>query len=291
MPSSPGSLGALGPFVAQQSEIRFRNIERALRDAIQKPGDPDAIHDLRVAIRRAVECLRTFAQFFDSGRSTFFRKRIKKLAKRCGAVRNCDIARDVLKEIGMGRSKAAAGLRKRRRETQKDLTRALKRLQNGNPLPKHPIVQEGQPGMWDASRDVVTNASAILPKLFADLLKAGQKATAPNAHYDTLHGFRLLAKRFRYTLELFQPVYGPELKKRLALLGELQTKLGGINDCVTAQNLVTGHAKTCHAIEILLRQRKEDLKQFFKRKLGSASQASWRAWLRNPRHGQSATSL
>lgn len=283
MASSPGTLGALGPFVARQTEGRFANLDKALRTAIQKPKDADAIHDLRVAIRRAVECLRTFEQFFDAKEAKFVKKRIKKLADRCGAVRNCDIALDLLKEVQLHKSKAAASLRTRRRETQKDLTRTLQQLRNGNPLPPHPPVQEGGAGMWDATKDVSSNAAHILPRLFSDLLKAGRKATAPRAHHDTLHGFRLLTKRFRYTLELFQPAYGAEIKKGLTLLSDLQTMLGGINDCVTARELIKGHARAERAVQQLLTRRKSELRAFRRLRLGSGPEAQWKSWLRSPR--------
>jgi CHAD domain-containing protein len=52
------------------------------------------------------------------------------------------------------------------------------------------------------------------------------------------HKFRLKTKRFRYTLELFEPCYGPGLEERLKLLRHIQDLLGEINDCATTQKLV-----------------------------------------------------
>jgi CHAD domain-containing protein len=52
------------------------------------------------------------------------------------------------------------------------------------------------------------------------------------------HKFRLETKRFRYTLELFQPCYGPGLEERLKWLRNMQDLLGEINDCATTQKLL-----------------------------------------------------
>jgi len=55
-----------------------------------------------------------------------------------------------------------------------------------------------------------------------------------------LHRFRLLTKRFRYTLELFRPCYGPVLYRRIEALKTLQQYLGEISDCRTTREMLAG---------------------------------------------------
>ncbi len=76
-----------------------------------------------------------------------------------------------------------------------------------------------------------------LTKLLSKFYAAGRDVLS---HEDpkTLHQFRLRGKRVRYTLELFRPLYGPELDELLRELKHAQTALGEINDCSSARGLV-----------------------------------------------------
>ena len=58
-------------------------------------------------------------------------------------------------------------------------------------------------------------------------------------HSRRLHRLRLATKRLRYTLELFRPCYGPGLEARLEELRKVQQRLGELNDCVAAWNLLS----------------------------------------------------
>ena len=94
-----------------------------------------------------------------------------------------------------------------------------------------------QARLWDGSSGAVENAKRALPRLATRFFRKGRKLVAENASYEQLHAFRLEAKRFRYTLELFRPLYGPGLERRLAALRQLQQYLGEINDCVVTRAL------------------------------------------------------
>jgi CHAD domain-containing protein len=91
--------------------------------------------------------------------------------------------------------------------------------------------------LWDGSAGAAENAKKALPRLATRFFRKGRKLVAENASYEQLHAFRLEAKRFRYTLELFRPLYGPGLERRLAALRQLQQYLGEINDCVVTRTL------------------------------------------------------
>ena len=65
-----------------------------------RSGTPDAVHDLRVAIRRLSRCLRMFAQFYPGYGWIRMRRRLKDLLDACGAVRDRDLALAVLAKAG-----------------------------------------------------------------------------------------------------------------------------------------------------------------------------------------------
>ncbi len=81
------------------------NVNRTARVA-----DPDAIHDLRVSIRRLSECLRLFGEFFPRGKARKIRRVLAALMELAAEVRNRDITHELLKSV---RSRACAALRKK----------------------------------------------------------------------------------------------------------------------------------------------------------------------------------
>jgi CHAD domain-containing protein len=88
-------------------------------------------------------------------------------------------------------------------------------------------------------------AQQLLPRLAERFFARGRRAARPDATAGDLHCFRLAAKHFRYTLELFRPVYGPGLDRRMAAVRRIQQILGEANDCATARDLVlAGGEKT-----------------------------------------------
>ena len=82
-------------FAHQQTLILLRRFSlQVTRTA--RTGDPEAIHHLRVSIRRLSRCLRVFAQFYPGRGWKKFRRRLKELMDACGRVRDLDIALAVL---------------------------------------------------------------------------------------------------------------------------------------------------------------------------------------------------
>src|SRR5271165_3769366 len=63
--------------------------------------DADAVHDLRVSIRRLRECLRTFADLYPAAQRKKIRKELRRLMKCAEQVRSADIALDLLQGAGL----------------------------------------------------------------------------------------------------------------------------------------------------------------------------------------------
>lgn len=88
-----------------------------------------------------------------------------------------------------------------------------------------------KPIAWNATAGASENAVVHLPGLARRYFRNGRALFRRPPSPRDLHQFRLQTKRFRYTLELFQPCYGPGLDQRLEKLREVQNRLGEINDC------------------------------------------------------------
>jgi CHAD domain-containing protein len=85
-------------------------------------ADADAVHDLRVAIRRLSRGLRSFAQFFPGKAWKRIRKRLSGLMDITAAVRDNDIALELLEKAGLSkRARVALAVQTRRREAEVNL--------------------------------------------------------------------------------------------------------------------------------------------------------------------------
>jgi CHAD domain-containing protein len=87
-------------FVRLQTRILLRCLAiQVTRTA--RTGSADAIHDLRVAIRRFSRSLRVFAQFYPERSWKPVRRRLAELKDACGGVRDRDIAIGLLQQAGV----------------------------------------------------------------------------------------------------------------------------------------------------------------------------------------------
>jgi CHAD domain-containing protein len=97
-------------------------------DRAARTGDADAIHDLRVAIRRLSRCLRMFAQFYPGKAWKKIRRRMALVMQPCGSVRDRDIAIGLLREAGVpAASPLVRQLDRERRAAGRELRRQLLR--------------------------------------------------------------------------------------------------------------------------------------------------------------------
>ncbi|HEY4361549.1 MAG TPA: CHAD domain-containing protein [Bryobacteraceae bacterium] len=211
--------------MSMETQDRLKVLAVSLRRARQHPHNAEAIHKLRVAIRRFTQALRVFQDSFDPAHIRKIRRRLRKLMDLCGAARNCDIAVEVLEAAAVPADKPLQReLRRLRSRAEREL---VKRLSE-----KDSRVDTHHWRTWLKSPAAV-EAGTVLPKLARDFSKAGTAAVRAQATYSEIHQFRLLVKRYRYTLEILG---GPD--QLLGLLRRLQEHLGAINDCVTTAELL-----------------------------------------------------
>ncbi len=116
------------------------------------------------------------------------------------------------------------------------------------------------------AQSAAENARVVLPKMARKYFEAGRQAIEGKRPPEELHGFRLETKRFRYTLELFRPLYGPNLDRYLKALRELQGTLGKVSDYQAIQRVLSKDPVLNKQIEHALKGKIKSLRQ------------SWRAF-------------
>ena len=268
-------------FVRLQTSERLKKLESELKNAFDLPEDPDAIHDLRVAIRRLNQTLRVFMAWLDARRVKKFRGRLKKLMERCGAVRNCDIAMEVLKAAEWQDEALSQGLEKERTHTHKRMCKTLRKWHHSHRAQRwrEKLADAGDEGL---SGDTAEIARGILPGMTEELFQAGSEAAQAGSTHHQMHRFRLMAKRVRYTLEAFDPVYGMATAEIMESLKGLQERLGAINDCAATLVMVARNRSASAAVSRLVRERELEFRTYWKRHFGPKVKGQWKAILGEP---------
>jgi CHAD domain-containing protein len=108
-------------YVILQTGVLLRRLAYQVNRAA-KSGDAESIHDLRVAIRRFSRCLRVFSQFYPGSSWKKIRHQLSGLMASAGAVRDVDIAMELLaSESKGGNRQLISKLKQRRRQANREL--------------------------------------------------------------------------------------------------------------------------------------------------------------------------
>jgi CHAD domain-containing protein len=209
-------------FARKPFRERLAALDDAIRALRKSPDQPDAVHKVRVSIRRTQQCLRLFKCFFDAKPAKKFRRRLRRLMDRCGEVRNWDIAKKELTSARRLSARLGAYIEQEREVASERLVRQLERWRgqrSARAWKKRIRIQHCE---WDSTAWVND---------IGGWFDAGDRAVDGNAQ--ELHRLRLLGKRLRYTLELLD-----DDSPHLDTLKRVQDELGAINDCATTQALI-----------------------------------------------------
>jgi CHAD domain-containing protein len=216
----------------------------------------DAVHDLRVCLRRLSEATR------NAPHTRKLRKCLRRIRRHAAAVRDRDITLRLLRHFHLPSGDPALYYL----QGQRDLAaQQLRRFLQRQRLPPIPL-EKGTP------HDVV-------PLIEAFFL-AGY--SADDAH--GLHALRIAAKRLRYALE-WQAAPGAE--KWLAGLRLIQRQLGDMHDALVAAELLESLPRFSPAARKLPSQfrtkaaaHQQAFANTWKRRFGKRTEQAWLTWAR-----------
>jgi triphosphatase len=222
-------------YVERQTRALLRSFTMRLNHAAET-GDADAIHDLRVAIRRLSRGLKVFAPFYADKSWKEIRSLLRRVMQLAGAVRDRDIAAGCLVEAGIaGQSGVLDRLNSERREANEKFLGEIRRWKEqgiARQWGAQLVISRGHTGSQVDLRKALPQEAAAY---FAQVRALLAEHPAPG----DLHQARLATKRFRYTLELFRTCYGTGLETRIAGLRKVQQLLGDVNDSVASRELLS----------------------------------------------------
>jgi CHAD domain-containing protein len=255
-----------------------------------RPHNPEAVHDLRVAIRRFSQTLRVFKPCFRGKEMRKVRRELKRIMDLAGEVRNCDVS---LKLLSKSQKSATATLRSKLEGRRRECERAFAGIL------RHWIDRKSAARWRAAVKDAITTstepfgrapiaktAQRILPGVAQEFFARGNQASTTKTPPAQLHRFRIASKKFRYTLELFASLYGPGMNSSLDKIRRAQALLGEINDCETVRSLVS-RWKSADGLMSWIRKRQrrkiDEFQRYWEGAFGSDREMrSWGAFLRRP---------
>lgn len=217
---------------------------------VRQGRDIEAVHRMRVASRRLRTALRLFEECWPPRRGKTWQREVRRVTRSLGEARDADVqilfvegelrrCRDAAFPRGLNR--LLLRLRQRRTDLQSRVVKRVARLAEGGVMDQMegdlaPLAGDlGKPSA--PSRTLGVRAEGLIQARLEELL-AYEPFVARPACAVELHRMRIAAKRLRYGLELFDPLYHGRLEATVAALKHIQDLLGLIHDCDVWQELL-----------------------------------------------------
>ena len=206
--------------------------------AFKSSRDVEYVHQLRVASRRALAAVRTFAPLLAARQSKWLSKQLKRIRRTAGAARNLDvlgrrIAEELPSEGGESRAALIAKIESCRDDAQPALRKIyVKMRRRGYAEKSRQIAKRARWREKGPEPSFAGAATACLQSVAEPFFAA---AMADTEHTQALHDFRIKAKHLRYSLEIFAAALDPDFRSTLyPAVEEIQTRLGEVNDQAAA---------------------------------------------------------
>lgn len=224
---------------------------------VRGEGDVDAIHDMRVATRRLRSALRIFGPFYRRSEVKPLRRGLRRVAAALGAVRDLDVMRLKCEayveahQDGENLRSIIDDLFRQRQAAYRALLDTLEGKAYAELLTEFSVfLSASDPVHEDEQAARVRDTAPRLIYTQYGTLRAYEDGLAA-ATPDTLHSLRIEAKRFRYLLEAFTEVLGPEVKQAINAAKALQDHLGELQDARVAVDALNAYlAQSDHRAEV-----------------------------------------
>jgi CHAD domain-containing protein len=230
-----------------------------LQTAARRVEAPDtdrveAVHELRVSIRRVRADLRIFANVFEPVWLEATIDQLRDLARVVGAVRDLDVVFQQLEALVDGlaesdRAAAARMLTRLRSECGAARRATLDALRD--PARMRAIAELGSIAARRAraaDADTVTMDDLVTATRHQwRRLRKSVRAAQAEPSAENLHDVRVRAKVLRYSLETLEPVLHRSARRQAKALVALQSHLGALQDAVVIERWLRGVLETGQA--------------------------------------------
>jgi len=251
---------ALSPDISRQ--VAFQLIARAClyQLAANQPamqgGDPEGVHQMRVALRRLRAAISLFSEMLASPQTAAVKAEFKWIARELGPVRELDVfIKRVLKPVSDGNPNGA-GVAVLARDLQKQRGNAFARALAAVESPRfRALVLDAaawiEAGEWTHQDNALVRAlreRPIAPAAAEELHRRWKRILKRGKDLETLgpqrrHKLRIQAKKLRYASEYFTETFpgkksARRCKRFVFSLEKLQDALGDLNDIAVHEDTI-----------------------------------------------------
>jgi CHAD domain-containing protein/transposase-like protein len=209
----------------------------------------EAVHDMRVATRRMRSAIRLFRPFFKANTIKPFEHALRDVARLLGEVRDLDVFMDKAQHFAQENPELSLDplviiWQKRLNKARRALIRHLNSKAFARFVDQfHAFVTTpgaGARALPGPEEAVAYQVRYIAPRVIYEHYEGvrAYQAVLDGAPLTTLHALRIDFKRFRYTLEFFEEVLGPEIKTVIKETKVMQDHLGDLNDTHVASGVL-----------------------------------------------------
>lgn len=234
----------VGLLASRAIEGRLKRVAKLLPSAAKHPErDPEYVHDLRVASRRAAATLRLFEPWLPPTASRKTRARLDRIRRAAGPARDLDVIEERLSRLaaaGGATTQLAAAIdriRVQRAKAQKPILRSYRKARKQKWLGRHArsLLKQVE---WrgEGPEPLLSDwaGGALIPALRRFVDRSFDDLTDTRA----LHRMRIAEKRVRYSLEVIGGAPDSPMGDVMPVLVDLQRRLGEINDHHAACSLM-----------------------------------------------------
>lgn len=229
----------------------------AAEAVLHRERAPEAIHQMRVALRRLRSAMTLFAPLVGTAEGRRLKDEVKWLAGELGDARDLDVFLHEVLDPVRAENPDDAGLARLAALVEARRERAYGRAFAAAGTPRAALVLLDvalwlEDGDWRseapevAARPLRAVAAETLARRAAKVAKAGKGFRRLNA--EQRHRVRIEVKKLRYAVDFFRPLFkGKAVAAYQAPLAGLQETLGGLNDIAVAHALLHRLAQEAEA--------------------------------------------
>jgi CHAD domain-containing protein len=275
-PSLAATTATAGPFLV----AKLRALETRLRDVaprvLASGDDAEAVHDLRVALRRTRTVLEVGRPVLGRFHADEVRRALREVMRASGALRDDEVLLELIGSLGVSHPDVQAWLDSRRRRERRlrgALSRALRsgELDRGRGMLEALLAFRVDPRR---DRRITKFARRAVERARREVDR--RRGARPD-DVAALHRLRIAYKRLRYTTETFADALPGDLSALAQPAARFQGRLGDLHDvdvaigCVHRARILSGEARA-ELLAALTREREVRLAAY-QRELGVAAVA------------------
>ncbi len=224
-------------------------------DGVRSAQDIEHIHRMRVASRRLRAALPLFKSCFPKKKFRVWLRELQKITRALGDARDADVQIAFLIRLKKEKAREDPGsdagreirpvdvetflltrLQKKRQKLQRTVLSALENLERSG-IPgdmragcTEVITRAGNARTKPALYGIPPVSAARISSRLSVLMQYERHMYNPDAVAEH-HAMRIAAKKLRYTMEVYAPLYRRNLKKSLIRVKRIQEILGDLHDC------------------------------------------------------------